>query len=340
VDSRFIENGLISLADIENQIWPKVSIILPILNEAKNLAQAVGAIGEQKYPGEFEIILALGPSKDMTNEIANKLAANDSRIKLVDSPTGRTPNSLNLAIKNSNNPIIARIDGHAEISPYYLVEAVRTLLETGAVNVGGVMAAQGRTIFEKTVATAMRSPIGVGASKFHTGGNAGEVDTVYLGTFEKRALEKIGGYDEHFTRAQDWEMNFRLRQQGGKIWFNPKLEVIYRPRPTLFKLAKQYFQYGRWRHVVVRSHKGSVNFRYLAPPTVTAAIILAILLTPLSPVFLLIPGSYLLGILLSSILIGKGVREKVIMPIVLLTMHLAWGAGYLTSPRKLATTKI
>ena len=195
------------------------------------------------------------------------------------------------------------------------------------------MAAEGRTTFEKSVAAAMRSKLGVGSSRFHTGGEAGPSDTVYLGTFQKSALLAAGGFDERFTRAQDWELNFRLRSQGGVVWFDPSLVVTYRPRSTLKALAKQYFQYGRWRHAVSRSHKGSVNFRYLAPPT-AVLILAASILTGLliSPIFYVPVLTYLIAILAGSLVIGNTLKEKIVLPSVLATMHISWGLGYLTSP--------
>ena len=245
---------------------PAVSVILPVLNEEKHLEESISAILAQDYQGNFEVILALGPSKDHTDEIAHSLAARDNRVKLVSNPTGKTAAGLNLAIASSHNAVIVRVDGHAKIPNNYLTLAVEILQKTGSVNVGGVMAAQGITQFEKAVARAMRSPLGVGASRFHTGGAAGEVDTVYLGVFRREAIISAGGFDERYTRAQDWELNHRLRKNGGKIYFDPRLQVTYRPRPNLVKLAKQYFQYGTWRRVVSRSHSGTINLRYLAPP--------------------------------------------------------------------------
>ena len=47
--------------------------------------------------------------------------------------------------------------------------AVDELAETGAANVGGLMAAEGTTPFERAVAAAMTSVLGVGAARFHTG---------------------------------------------------------------------------------------------------------------------------------------------------------------------------
>lgn len=313
-----------------------VSVILPILNEERDLRESVSAILAQNYQGDFEVILALGPSIDKTMEIAKELANADSRVVLVDNPTGRTANGLNAAIAKSKFPIISRIDGHAEISPTYLSDATALLNKTGAVNVGGIMAAVGKTKFEKAVAIAMRSPLGVGSSRFHVGGVAGPADTVYLGTFKKSALLEAGGYDERFTRAQDWELNFRLRKNSGVIWFDPSLVVTYRPRSTIKALAKQYFQYGTWRRAVSRSHKGSVNLRYLAPPTALAINIFSIILgLLLSPIFFFPIATYLLLIILGSLFLGRSLIEKLVLPTILLTMHMVWGAGYLTSPKGL-----
>jgi len=315
---------------------PAVSVILPVLNEEPHLEESVAAILSQDYLGIFEVILAFGPSHDRTDEIARALAASDNRVKLVANPTGKTAAGLNLAIATSNSPIIVRVDGHAKIPNNYLSLVVEILHTTGAVNVGGVMAAEGVTNFEIAVARAMRSPLGVGSSRFHTGGEAGEVDTVYLGAFRREAISAIGGFDERYTRAQDWELNYRLRKNGGKIYFDPRLQVTYRPRPNLRKLAKQYFQYGRWRRVVSRSHSGTINLRYLAPPFALIATLISLLLGLLiNPIFYLPAAIYGFFLLISSVLISKSVREFISLVAIIPTMHFAWGAGFITSTKAL-----
>ena len=315
---------------------PDLSVILPVLNEANHLAAAVGAILAQDYQGKFEVILAVGPSKDATLEIANELAKADPRVVVALNPTGRTAAGLNIALAKSNSPIIVRVDGHAEIPSNYLSIAVELLRKTGAVNVGGLMGAVGKTKFEKSVARAMRSPLGVGAAKFHTGGGSGEVDTVYLGCFLRDALTEIGGFDERFIRAQDWELNFRLRERGGKIFFDPRLEVTYRPRPNLAALAKQYFEYGRWRRVVSRKHSGTINYRYLAPPFALVGTLISLVAGfAISPLLYVPAGIYAGFTLIAGLKLGKGLLEKLIMPAVLFTMQMAWGAGFITSPKSL-----
>jgi glycosyltransferase involved in cell wall biosynthesis len=328
------------LLDFSSQSTPRpgVSVVLPILNEERFLVDSITAILAQDYAGALEVILALGPSKDRTNLIAQELAANHPNVLLVDNPTGRTATGLNVAIERSQYSIICRIDGHAEIDPGYISHAVSVMQSTDAVNVGGIMAAVGQNPFERAVATAMRSPLGVGAARFHVGGKAGPADTVYLGVFQREKLREVGGYDERFTRAQDWELNFRLRQAGGIIWFDPELVVTYRPRPNLRALAKQYFEYGRWRRAVSRSHKGTINLRYLAPPFTVVLSLLSILLgVAVDPIFLIPAGIYFMGNLAASIAIGKNIQEKIVLPAILATMHFSWGVGFLTSPKKLVS---
>ncbi len=314
----------------------QVSVILPVLNEENYLEAAISAILSQDYLGEFEVILALGPSRDQTSVIAENLRRSDARIILVDNPSGKTAAGLNLAIAKAKYPLIVRVDGHATIPSHYLTLATSLIHETGAVNVGGMMAAVGVTRFEKAVARAMRSPLGVGASAFHTGGKAGAADTVYLGAFRKSALQEVGGFDEKFTRAQDWELNFRLRSAGGLVYFDPRLQVEYRPRPRLRALAKQYFEYGRWRRAVSRRHSGTVNSRYLAPPTALLINLLSIITGLLiSPIFFIPVISYSLLIVIGAFLIGKSWSERLQLPAILSTMHMSWGLGFLTSPKSI-----
>jgi GT2 family glycosyltransferase len=284
--------------------------------------------------------LALGPSKDKTDEIAQRLASSDPRITLVDNPSGRTAAGLNAAINKSKNPVIVRVDAHAELQKNYISLAIDVMKSSGAVNVGGIMGAEGESRFEKSVAAAMRSSLGVGASRFHTGGEAGFVDTVYLGVFIRSAVIAIGGFDERFIRAQDWELNYRLRQAGGKIFFDPRLHVTYRPRSSVKALAKQYFEYGRWRRVVSRRHQGTINYRYLAPPFALIGTALSVILGLVIHQILIIPATiYGVFLIFASLITGKGFVEKLLLPIVLFTMQMSWGLGFLTSPKTLAPSK-
>ena len=325
---------------------PAVAVVMPVLNEENYLEAAVLAILSQDYQGPIQVVLALGPSTDRTNEVADRICAGDSRVSSVPNPTGRTPEGLNAARAATKQEIVVRVDAHSELSDGYVRLAVETLQRTGADNVGGIMGARGVTKFEKAVAAAMRSPLGVGSASFHTGGVEGPAESVYLGVFQRSALERVGGYDPAFTRAQDWEMNYRIRTTGGTVWFNPDLFVTYRPRPNVFKLAKQYFEYGSWRHEVMRRHPDTRRtksaLRYFAPPIAVALIVIGKILGSIGLVtnsFLIwgyiFPLGYLALTLASSLTLVKRARAGALwLPIVLMTMQMSWGIGFLTSRNK------
>jgi succinoglycan biosynthesis protein ExoA len=314
--------------------WPPVSVIMCVRNERRHLAASVAAILGQDYPAPLDVVIAVGPSSDHTPDIAADLARADQRVRVVANPSGRTPDGLNRALAATRHPVVARVDGHAMLPPGYLRRAVQVLQDTGAGNVGGVMAAEGETPFEQAVARAMTSWLGVGGARFHTGGEPGPVDTVYLGVFRRELLTRLGGYDERFTRAQDYELNVRLRELGATVWFDPQLRVTYRPRPTVRALTDQYFNYGRWRWMVVRQHPRSVRARYLAPPAALLACLAGVVVAALGrPIGLVVPAGYVVGVAVGSIGIGRDLPRPALVRLapVLVTMHMSWAAGFLTS---------
>ncbi|MGY1691168.1 glycosyltransferase family 2 protein [Geodermatophilus sp. SYSU D01105] len=318
--------------------WPSVSVIMPVLNESRHLATSVAEILAQEYGGEVELVIALGPSRDDTDRIARELAAADPRIKLVRNPSGKTPAGLNVAVQASSHGIVARVDGHGILLPGYLQRAVCLLEETGAANVGGLMLAVGETGFEQAVARAYASKVGLGGGSFHVGGTEGPADSVYLGVFRREVLERLGGFDEHYHRAQDWELNHRIRQSGGVVWFSPDLAVTYRPRSSWTELVRQFFHTGRWRREVMRQHPDSIRPRYLAPPAVTAAILVGTAAGAVGSVTgrsalqwgWLAPTVYSGGVLLASLVEGRGLnwKARAWLPAVLATIHLSWGSGF------------
>ena len=322
---------------------PRVSVIMPVLNEERHLDEAVEQILNQDYAGELEVVMAVGPSKDRTQEVADALAARHSNVYVVANPSGKTPAALNAAIAQASGEVVVRVDGHAMIPTDYVSHGVATLQETGADNVGGIMAAVGSTPFEHAVARAMTSKFGVGGAAFHVGGEPGPALTVYLGCFRADALARVQGYDDSMERAQDWEMNLRIRQSGGTVWFTPTMQVEYRPRPNVQALARQYHDYGRWRREVARRHPDTLSLRYLAAPVAVSLVILGVIagicgvvvgndwLTLLG---FLMPIGYALGNLFASSISAASptmlsFSSAVRLPIVYATMHGAWGLGFL-----------
>lgn len=321
---------------------PRVSVIMTALNEADHLEDAVNSIFAQDYAGEFDVAISIGPSPDGTWEIAQRLAAANPRLHVVQNPTGRTPAGLNIAIgaTDPRSEIIVRTDGHAQLPNDYITQAVATMQRSGADNVGGMMMPHGMAPLEQAVARAMSERIGLGGATFHVGGAEGPAPTVYLGVFRRTILERTGGFDEHFTRAQDWELNYRIRSLGGVVWFNPELQVGYRPRAKIRPLAKQFRGSGDWRWQIVRTYPDTASVRYLAAPLATVAVFVGLVVgvvgfalgSPLVGVLgFAVPATYVVGVSVGALLTRRdlGFRATLWYPVALVTMHLSWGTGFL-----------
>jgi succinoglycan biosynthesis protein ExoA len=313
---------------------PSVSVIVPARDAAASLPTAVSSALAQDCDGGLEVVVAVAPSADGTVEVARGLAAADGRVRVVENSSGTTGAGLNAALRASSGAVVARLDAHAELPPGYLRRAVELLESTGAANVGGVQQAVGRSPFEQAVAVAMTSRLGTGDAKFHYGGTAGPVDTVYLGVFRREVLERLGGFDAGLLRNQDYELNVRIRQDGGVVWFDPSLQVAYRPRSSPRALARQYFDYGRWKREVVRRHPRSLKLRQAVPPLALAANVAGLVLGVKDRRALVVPGTYAAVVLAVSARLGRGLPRETAawLPATFPIMHGAWGVGFFAGP--------
>jgi succinoglycan biosynthesis protein ExoA len=340
----------------DGQSLPGVSYVMPVLNEVTEVRAAVASLLEQDYTGPVEVILALGPSIDGTNELVAEMSAADPRIRAIDNPVGSTPAGLNVAIRASQYPIVVRVDAHSVLPSDYTRIAVRVLQESGADNVGGIMRAEGRTPFEKAVALAYGSRVGLGGTPHHVGGQAGPAETAYLGVFKRDRLFEVGLFDEGIKRGQDWELNRRLRATGGTVWFTPELVVIYRPRPSLRRLIRQFVATGLWRGELARRFPAGNGVRYFVPPAMVVAITLGIVAGIVGIIGaalhsgaswallgFVVPVVYLLFVVLGALAVARrsDAATRMWLMVVLPCIHVGWGLGfviaYLTRTSELTT---
>ncbi|MHC9043419.1 glycosyltransferase family 2 protein [Microbacterium saperdae] len=316
---------------------------MPVLNESAYLQHAVESVLAQDLDVPAELVLALGPSTDGTTELARALADGDDRIRLVDNPAAHIPVGLNAAIRASRYPTIIRVDAHSELSPGYAARALRTLERTGAANVGGVMHAEGRTPFQKAVARLYNSPVGLGGGAYHGGARESEAESAYLGVMRRDVLDEVGLFDETIRRGEDWELNLRIRQAGHLVWFDPDLSVTYWPRESWLRLARQFRATGAWRGELVRRFGRRNGLRFFAPPALVLIVAVAIvvgvlqLTGVLAGVSSLIAAAIYLPLVAYALLVlavalapgGGGILQRLWTLLVLPTMHLSWGLGFL-----------
>ena len=309
---------------------PPVSVVVAAREEAEDLPAALASVLAQDYEGTIEIVVADGSEGP---ETAGAVRARFPQVRIVANPAGSTPAGLNRAVAAAAHDIVLRCDARSRLPPGYVREALATLARTGAAVVGGMQRPVGTTAFTRAVAMAMTMPLGAGDARYRIGGPEGPVDTVWLGVFRRAALEAAGGFDETLLRNQDYELNWRIRAGGGTVWFTPALVADYRPRGSFRALARQYFDWGRWKRVVLRRHPASLRWRHLAAPALSAVLALSAAAgaATWSPFAAALPLAYLLALAAGAAERAVRCRDAaaaLLLAPVLATMHLAWGAGF------------
>lgn len=313
-----------------------VSIIIPVYNEEKYIEKCILSILDQNFDkDEMEVLFIDGNSKDKTKEIILSYCKKFPFIKILDNPKQKIQFGSNIGIRASKGKYIIRMDAHSEYAHNYISKNIEYLEKTGADNVGGPMIAKGKIPVQKAIAAAYHSKFALGGGKFHDESYEGYADTVYLGAFKRETLFAIDLYDENIQCTDDDDLNYRIIENGGKIYITPKIKSIYYPRSNYKDLSKQYFNYGLWKVAVIKKHKKPARISHLVPITFVLFLligtILSIFLRPFCYLFISVLSLYLILNIYFSFsnkhvhtFLNK-LRLMLIHPI----LHISYGIGFL-----------
>lgn len=317
---------------------PFISVILPVRNEERYIAACVDSIFAQDYPAELmEVIFVDGRSEDRTVELLHRMQKEHEQIVVLDNPNRTVPYAMNIGIKASRAEVIVRLDAHAEYPSDYIRLSVETLLSCDCDNAGGVFETRGRGFMGDAIAEMLKTPLGVGNATYRLTQEDGYVDTVPFGCWRRELFERIGGFDERMTRNQDNELNFRIRKNGGKVYLNHNIRVLYYCRDTLRGIMKMGYMNGKWNVITMTLVPGSMGVRHFVPLCFVLSTIVLLLLTLLTHSMLfggllaLEWGAYLLLDFFYSYIIAKekGLRYLPVEIILYPAFHFAYGTGSL-----------
>ncbi|MHB1391566.1 MAG: glycosyltransferase family 2 protein [Clostridia bacterium] len=312
-----------------------VTVVVPIRNEDKYIEKCIQSVMEQDYPIEkIEVIFVDGMSYDKTKEIViHYIEKYPMTIRLMENPHKTVPYAMNIGIRNSTGKYIVRLDAHSEYANYYISKCISTLEETGADNAGGLAITKGCGFIGEVFAQVLSSKFGVGNSDFRTNAASGYVDTVPFGAFKRETFEKYGMYDERLTRNQDYELNCRIRKNGGNIYLNSDIRLIYYCRNTIEGIMMQSYENGRWNVITSRLCPGSMSIRHFIPLVFLLSLIFMSVLLILIPLFLWIFAAEIgLYFLLDFVFSIKGVKKisYITMMFILFPLfHISYGFGSL-----------
>ena len=292
----------------------------------------------QKDSGqEIEIIFADGMSDDGTREIIEGHIQNNDNIQLIDNPEKIVSTGFNRALNEAKGDIIIRVDGHCEIAPDYIQKCLEYLEKINADCIGGATEHVASGLVGKSIKMALSSFFGVGGVSFRKKVEKGEyVDTLAFGAYKREVFDQLGGYDEELVRNQDDEFNFRLIQNGGKIWLDPSIKSSYYLRDSFTKLFKQYFQYGFYKVRVMQKRKGLASWRHVVPGLFALTLLfgLSIFLftgntIPILSLCLPYLSFSLFATILELIKTPSNFISVMMLPITFFILHISYGLGFL-----------
>jgi len=308
-------------------------VVIPARNDGAGLPTAVRSSLAQSGVHVAQVLVCVGPSTDDTRAVAENLSLENAVVRVLENPAGGISDALNVGLAEVTSDVLVRVDARCNLAPDYAMTALRCLAETGAANAGAVQVPVGHTPVQRAIAFAMAHTLGSGGAAYRAGKERSAVETAFLGVFKTDALRAIGGWDTSFARNEDAELNRRLILAGHEIWVDPALRVDYEPRKTLRALGRQYLDYGWWRSRMVVQHR-TLRPRQLAAPIIVLGFSGGVVLgLTVSPWFLVVPASYLVGLSVAAAVTASELpaSERVYVPLAWATMHLTWGAGFLAS---------
>lgn len=316
----------------------RVSVILPLHNEAQHLQRALNSILAQTFPQDrMEIVTIDGYSQDGTRDILESYRRRILNLRFIENPAQTKPAGLNIGMAASRGDIIIRVDSGSLLPPDYVQRCVDLLADTGAANVGGHMRLEGVGYMSKTIAIAVRSCLGVGREHDLSRKRSAYVATVHLGAFRREALAEVGGYDEELVREYDDELNDRLSRAGFGILSSSTVVSTFAPRGSFSGLVRQSYRNGYSRAQAIARRPGSARISHLAPAVLPPAILAAGLALILwQAPWILAPLAAYLGVLL-VVAAGHTQLDPFQMPtliLVYISMHLSYGLGILAGLSK------
>lgn len=311
----------------------RAAIVVPTLNEAARIGGLLKQLSRLPDTMVTDILVADGRSRDATRALVAEATRADARVRLIDNPARLQSAGVNRAVGEASPEAdtIVRIDAHALYPDDYVPRILAAFAKTAADMVATRLDTRGETCAQRGIAAAQNSRVGSGGSAHRVGGYSGWVDHGHHAGMDRAMFVRIGGYDEAFAANEDAELDLRVRRVGGRIWLAGGIEAVYFPRRTLGALFRQYRRYGAGRAGTYLKHGERLRVRQMLPPTVVVATVAAVLLAPVLPWVLAVPGLYALALLAATLALFARARSACALfaAPAMATMHFAWGWGFL-----------
>jgi succinoglycan biosynthesis protein ExoA len=260
---------------------PRITVMLPVRNEQRFIAQTLKQIYDQDYPKALlDVVVADGMSTDSTRDIVSDFARThpDLQVQLIENPKRLSSAGRNIALRHGRGEYFLLIDGHVHMpGPDTIASYARLAVANEAQVLGRPQPLTPPDIneFQRLVALARQSPLAHSQESFIYSQFEGWTSPISIGVMYRRDLiERMEPFDESFDAAEDLEFNYRIEQLGLKCFTSPSLAVHYYPRESLQGLFRQTSRYGYGRAAFVFKHPERFTIETIVPAGFVATIAL------------------------------------------------------------------
>ncbi len=224
-----------------------LSVLICTYNRPELLAQCLRALIEHTDEKPNQVVVVNG-GDERTDQIVQEYAIIGHRssvaVELVKTRNKNLACSRNVGLPYCTGDIIAMTDDDAEVYPDWVTQMKRLHTEhpeTGAVG-GAVISADTDSLISR-IADQVTFPT------FPTPRNVRTLPGVNI-SYKRAVVEQVGAQDETLFRGEDVDYNWRVKQLGYEIYYDPAIKVLHHHRPTLRGFLNQHYMYGRAYYLV------------------------------------------------------------------------------------------
>jgi len=236
----------------------KVSVVVPVRDEERSIRELLDSLLAQTCPPD-EIVIADGGSLDATAQIIEDYIRRGAPVRLIRAGAALPGRGRNLGAAQASFEWLAFTDAGIRLENDWLEALVAKAEANDSIDViYGSWEPVTDTFFKQCAAIAYVPP-----PALHDG-ELVRPRSIASALLRREAWQAVNGFPEDLRSAEDLLFMDRLETAGYKTAFEPRAQVYWDLRPTLWSTFKRFLVYSRnnIRAGLFRQWQSTILFRY------------------------------------------------------------------------------
>ncbi|MCC8018832.1 MAG: glycosyltransferase [Rikenellaceae bacterium] len=311
----------------------RYSIVIPVYNRPDEVGELLDTLTRVEG-GDFEVIIVEDGSSEPCDAVVSGFMERLNLRYFYKKNTGPGL-TRNFGAERAGGQYVVFFDSDCLIPEGYFSRVGEELDRGPADAWGGPDRANGSfTAVQKAINYAMTAFLTTGGIRGGRKNTVRSLDRFYARSFNmgvsREVFESVGGFAT-MRVGEDIDLSARLFEQGYSCRLFPEAWVYHKRRTRLVKFFRQVFNFGRARVLLSRLHPGTLKAVHLLPSVFTAGLAGVICAAVLwTPWVLLLPGAYLLAVLVDSAVSNKSLTVGLLAVPAALVQLTGYGLGFIS----------